>query len=145
MYGAGSWLRGDKQVFNRLYQLRGAAWIELVATTGEFGREERAAFTSGVEGSVYFSNHGVYVVQDGNARIFDAMARPVDLALDGARNLLGLEEDAVIVWSPNGQRAQTLPLPTALRGRFQHVHRDALGRVRVSNAAGHVLRYTPAG
>lgn len=145
VYGAGSWLRGDKQVFNRLYQLRGAAWIELVATTGEFGREERAAFTSGVGGSVYFSNHGVYAVQDGNARIFDAMARPVDLALDGARNLLGLEEDAVIVWSPNGQRAQTLPLPTALRGRFQHVHRDALGRVRVSNAAGHVLRYTPAG
>lgn len=143
LFVAASLITGDKQVRRRAFVREGAGWRTIASEMGVFGRTESSFFAGDRSDALWIGLSALYRYDGRTAsRVTpELQIQGLSRRTDGAAVVLTPE--AVEVYGADGRRTDRVTLPP-VRAAFARVHQVAATRVlRVANASGHVMRYTP--
>ncbi len=132
---------GDKQVYVNVYALRGAVAAPVSALRGVFGSSAEAV-VAGALPAVWVAFGGLRFWDGNGVRVVEPEVTPLDLHVLSDRRVVGTDGARVYVWTADGRRASTLPIPQMTDLHWSQVRGDTNGVIRVASGDA-VLRYTP--
>lgn len=142
LFVAATLITGDKQVRRRVFVRDGDAWRVVVAEMGVFGRTEPASIVGETSRDVWIGLAGLHRYDGATATrvAADLDVQALWRRADGV--VTALTPTAVETYGLDGMRAARVTLPP-VRAAFSQVHQAVAGALRVANASGQVMRYTP--
>ncbi|TAK21957.1 MAG: hypothetical protein EPO40_29080 [Myxococcaceae bacterium] len=143
LFVAATMVTGDKQVRRRVFVREGDVWRQVAAEMGVFGRTEGVFVVGDRAGEMWLGLSGLYRYDGMVATLVapDLDVQALSRRADGGVVLL--TPTTVETYSAGGSLLGRVDLPP-VRAHFTRVHRSAAsGTVRVANASGQVMRYTP--
>ncbi len=143
LFVAASVVTGDKQVRRRVFVREGEGWRLVVSEMGVFGRTESAFVVGDTSSDVWIGLSGLHHFNGMTASLVAPGLDVQGLSRRSDGVVVALTATTVQTWGADERRLAPVPLPP-VRAHFTRVHQVAGTRVlRVANASGQVMRYTP--